>query len=479
MLDRFWETARFLYSVVRLANRRRRRPEQLLAYQRGKLRQLLRYAIEHSPFYRRRFAHVDPDTCELERLPITNKQEIMENFDEVVTDRRVRLQDVEAFASDPANLGKLFRNRYVVCHTSGTQGRPIFVLQEPKDIQLAFALQLARGHPLEKRWKTLFRRFGRQARWASFYVKPGFYPSSVVFTYMPRAVHRFAQTLRLSLQDPLEKNVQKLNEFQPNFLTGYASVLEALAREQLAGRLRLRESGQLQMLTNMSEPLSPQARQLVEQAFGVHVSDHYAMGECMTLTIGCPYHSGAHVNVDLAILEVVDDRYRPVPPGTKGSRVLVTCLHNYIMPFIRYEIGDVLTMNRDSCPCGSNLPHVAAIEGRTKDRFFIRRGERYEEFSPLIFLAAMYESFDVGEFQFVQTDWTHFDLYVVPVPGRQIDMPALQNRLQVALEKVQLQQIIRVNIIPVSDIRPDPVSGKMRRMLTQLSSPPGIGPASA
>jgi phenylacetate-CoA ligase len=474
MFEHVRETGQLIYTMARLANRRRRRPEQLLAYQRGKLRQLLYYAIAHSPFYRRRFARIDPEKCPLERLPITNKEEIMAHFDEVVTDRRIRLEEVEEFASNPANLGRLFRNRYVVCHTSGSQGRPIFIVQEPKDILLAFAVQLARGHPLEKRWKTLFRRFGRQSRWASFYVKPGFYPSSVVFTYMPRSVHRFAQTLRLSLQDPLEKNVQKLNEFQPNFLTGYASVLEALAREQLAGRLHLRESGQLQMITNMSEPLTPQARALIEQAFGVHVSDHYAMGECMTLTVGCPYAPGAHVNVDLAILEVVDDHYRAVPPGTKGSRVLVTCLHNYVMPFIRYEIGDVVTMNAGRCRCGSNLPHVASIEGRTKDRFWIRRGERYEEFSPFIFLEAMYRCFDVAEFQFTQTDWTRFELRVAGVPGRQPDIGRIQHLLEEALREAQLHGVIQVDVMAVSDIPPDPVSGKRKRMQTLLPPPPGI-----
>jgi phenylacetate-CoA ligase len=228
------------------------------------------------------------------------------------------------------------------------------------------------------------------------------------------------------------------------------------------------------MITNMSEPLTPQARALIEQAFGVHVSDHYAMGECMTLTVGCPYAPGAHVNVDLAILEVVDDHYRAVPPGTKGSRVLVTCLHNYVMPFIRYEIGDVVTMNAGRCRCGSNLPHVASIEGRTKDRFWIRRGERYEEFSPFIFLEAMYRCFDVAEFQFTQTDWTRFELRVTGVPGRQPDIGRIQRLLEEALREAQLHGVIQVDVMAVSDIPPDPVSGKRKRMQTLLPPPPGI-----
>jgi phenylacetate-CoA ligase len=107
MFEHVRETGQLIYTMARLANRRRRRPEQLLAYQRGKLRQLLYYAIAHSPFYRRRFARIDPENCPLERLPITNKEEIMAHFDEVVTDRRIRLEEVEEFRQQSSQSGSL------------------------------------------------------------------------------------------------------------------------------------------------------------------------------------------------------------------------------------------------------------------------------------------------------------------------------------------------------------------------------------
>src|SRR5262249_973812 len=116
-------------------------------------------------------------------------------------------------------------------------------------------------------------------------------------------------------------------------------------REQ--GRLRLTR---LRGLTNTSEPLTPDARALIEAAFGVRVSDCYLTAECLALTTGCPVSGGAHVNSDLAMLEVVDDGYRPVPDGVAGSKVLVTNLYNLVQPLIRYEVGDVVTMSAAPCP---------------------------------------------------------------------------------------------------------------------------------
>src|SRR5205814_955593 len=145
--------------------------------------------------------------------------------------------------------------------------------------------------------------------------------------------------------------VARLNDFQPEYITGYTSSLEVLAREQAEGRLRLR-GGRLRGLTNTSEPLPASSRALVEEAFGVHISDCYSMAECMALSSGCPVAEGAHVNSDLALFEVVDDDYRPVPAGTPGTRVLVTNLVNLVQPLIRYEIGDVVTLSPRPCPCG-------------------------------------------------------------------------------------------------------------------------------
>src|SRR5262249_46181067 len=191
-------------------------------------------------------------------------------------------------------------------------------------------------------------------------------PSGATFGYLAAARPPVMRLLHLSVFAPLAETVARLNDFRPEFVTGYASALEQLAREEAAGRLRLRAGG-LRGITSTSEPLPPAARERVESAFGVRVSDSYLLAECLALTSCCRL-GGTHVNADLAVLEVVDDAYRPVPPGEPGTRVLVTNLYNRVQPLIRYEVGDVVTLSPGPGPCGSPPPLVSAVGGRAPDR---------------------------------------------------------------------------------------------------------------
>src|SRR2546430_15579661 len=117
----------------------------------------------------------------------------------------------------------------------------------------------------------------------------------------------------------------------------------------------------------MGEPLSEGAQHLIGEAFGLAVTNNYAMGECMALSIGCPRGHGMHLQADWAVLEVVDGQGNPVPPGQAGDKVFVTNLYNTVQPFLRYEIQDVVTLSPEPCPCGSPLPLVRKVEGRTDE----------------------------------------------------------------------------------------------------------------
>src|SRR5206468_2721859 len=146
--------------------------------------------------------------------------------------------------------------------------------------------------------------------------------------------------------------IDRLNELQPNAISSYACVLDWLT---LQPRLRLTH---LRQASVTGEPLTDGARRRIEQRFRVPLFDHYGTGECLFLSDGCPTDGGAHVNADWAILEVVDQQGQPVPAGQAGARVLITNLANTIQPFIRYEIGDVVTMGNRRCRCGSPLPWI-------------------------------------------------------------------------------------------------------------------------
>jgi phenylacetate-CoA ligase len=81
------------------------------------------------------------------------------------------------------------------------------------------------------------------------------------------------------------------------------------------------------------------------------------------------------------LLEVLDDRGRACAPGETG-RVVATPLHNYAMPFIRYELGDIAEVG-SPCPCGRGLPVLTRMVGRARDLVRLPTGEkRYAWQSP-------------------------------------------------------------------------------------------------
>src|SRR3546814_2899792 len=107
-------------------------------------------------------------------------------------------------------------------------------------------------------------------------------------------------------------------------------------------------------------------RQAVRQAWDLPVKDSYSSEEAGYLAIQCPEHEVYHAQSENVLLEVVDDDGRPCRPGEIG-RVLITSLHNFATPLIRYELGDYAEVGAP-CACGRGLPVIRRIVGRQRNR---------------------------------------------------------------------------------------------------------------
>jgi phenylacetate-coenzyme A ligase PaaK-like adenylate-forming protein len=272
---------------------------------------------------------------------------------------------------------------------------------------------------------------------------------------------------RLSVFDTPEHLIDRLNAFQPNFITAYASTLELLAREKNAGRLCIGKN--LEQATNISEPLPETSAQQIEEAFGVHVSNVYSVAECMALTCGCSITHGSHLNSELAMIEVVDGENRPVADGTKGSKVLLTNLYNFVQPIIRYEIDDIVTLSRTPCPCGSFLPLIQSVEGRTKDQLWIAAdGKTYNPF--FLFQAAMQYETDLAEHQILQTGLNAFTLRAAPLAGKTLSAEKLRQYVSQSFAAEGLADVINLKIAIVDRIAPED-TGKVRRARNLFAGP--------
>ena len=325
---------------------------RLLAYQASALSQTRAYAYARSPFYQR--FHRGLSDAPLTALPVLTKAKLMEQFDELVTDREVRLADVETYLAGP-QAATLFRSRYWITATSGSSGhRGIFLFD--RDEWAAIIASFARA----REWAGLRVDLTRRVKTAVVASTTAWHMSSLVAAtgrswWMPE--------LRLAASESLETIVTALNAWQPDLLIAYASMGHILAEEQRAGRLQICP----RRVMTSSEVLTDAARRAITEVWGDVLFNQYAATETGAIAAECPAHHGLHIFEDHVLVEVVDAENRPVPPGTYGAKLLVTTLFSRTLPLIRYEISDSVCLSAAPCPHGRPFGRISGIEGRAED----------------------------------------------------------------------------------------------------------------
>jgi phenylacetate-CoA ligase len=377
-IKRLQDVARGVRESRALLERERWPRERLERFQRHRLDELGRHAAEHAPLWRERIPRT---RFELSDLPILTKTELMESLDGLVTDRRLRLgallQHLDRIERDELYLGE-----YRVMTSSGSSGRKAVYVYDRKG------------------WSGLAAMFFRRSDWTGARPRlPRLRLAMIVGASPTHMGRRAAQTLdvglhrllRLSVTDPIPDLVARLNEFRPQHLNGYPSVMAPLAEEQLAGRLRIAPEA----IFTASEPLTPELRKRLERAFGVRPYNFYATTEGL-FGHDCPEGS-MHLFDDMCIVENLDEDGRPAPTGEIGARLLVTNLFNRSLPLIRFEVSDLVAVESEPCPCGRSLLRVRSLEGRAEE--VLRLGG--VTVHPLEF-ALVTSDRDVREFQVVQ-----------------------------------------------------------------------------
>jgi putative adenylate-forming enzyme len=348
--------SRVLWQRRVLRGRERWTRQELVAFQRGQEVRLREFAVNRSPFYRRFYRGLEH--APLGDLPVLTKAALMDNFDQISTDSALRLADLQVYLERP-DAGPVFGGRYWVAATSGSSGRKAII---PSTVG---------------EWAAVIASYGRASEWTGVRAGPG-HPVRMAVVSSATPWHQsarvaasvrspFIATERLDAGWPLGQIVARLNALRPDVLVAYASMVRTLAAEQLAGRLAISPRA----VNSSSEVLTAEARAMAERAWQVPPFNVYAATETGGIAAECRHHHGLHLFEDLVIPEVVDDAYRPVPPGTPGTRLLVTVLASRTIPLIRYEMTDRLMLATGPNPCGLPFRLAGAVEGRTDDALIL------------------------------------------------------------------------------------------------------------
>jgi phenylacetate-CoA ligase len=340
-----------LARLARLQELERAGADELFAFQRRELAALLIHAYQNVPFYRRRFdeAGIRPDDIrgpeDLVRLPVLSRQEARAAQDERVST-----------APPPPAVRKT---------TGGTTGEPLVIRYDLDSEYWRQAVKL--------------RGFG----WSGWRV------GDVALHYWGEYTKK--QSLRQKVKQELDRAVRRehyvdctprgdehkaevvavIRKLRPRALFCYAQAGAELAR--YINRTGARDWDTIPVLCG-AERVWPADRAALEQAFGPAVFETYGCREVMLIASECAEHDGLHVQVENLVVELVGADGKPVAPGQVGE-VVLTDLHNYGQPFIRYANGDMaVAMPDQPCRCGRAHPRLASVEGRSTETLRDREG---------------------------------------------------------------------------------------------------------
>lgn len=130
--------------------------EEIKKLQYKRLKQLVEYARNNSPYFKELYAEIGDDFS-LEELPTTNKIEMMKNFDSWITDNNISMQKIEEFIRDIENGGRMIDGKYLIFKTSGSTGNPATVLYDKQNIDVASAVAAFRTFARKEDFKTFMK----------------------------------------------------------------------------------------------------------------------------------------------------------------------------------------------------------------------------------------------------------------------------------------------------------------------------------
>ena len=355
-------------------------PDDLHAWQMRQVSVLLDHAQRTVPYYteRLRAAGVRPGapvTSDVwARIPLLRRADIQDAGD---TLHSTELPDQHG----PTQSGS----------TSGSTGRPIVTLST-RITRLLWDVFTLRDHLWHRRD---FR--GKLASIRAFADGKALYPKGATLrTWGPAVASVFptGPAVGLSLLATTEQQAQWLVRQNPDILLTFPSAARALARH-------CKERGitipRLRGVRTVSEVLGSDTRAACRAAWNVPVVDIYSARETGYIALQCPEHEHYHVQSEGVLVEILDKAGDACAPGEIG-RVVVTVLHNFAMPLIRYEVGDYAEVG-PPCPCGRGLPVIRRILGRTRSMVRLPGGgQRW----PLIAEYRYHEIAPIRQFQVVQ-----------------------------------------------------------------------------
>lgn len=417
---------------------------QLEAAQLRKFHRLVAVAQARSPYYREliRERGIDPLTCVPTDFPILTKRDVMEHFDDLVTERCITRQRIAEFLARSTDPEERFEGRYHVLHTSGTSGTMgVFVFSH--EAWIKGACHGTRVSRLKIRRRVAFIAATRGHFAGVSLMLAGNDGTNALFFNV--------RTYDVGL--PLAEMVAALNEFQPEVISGYATALKMLGEAQERGELHIKPV----QVGNGGEPLLPDVKAYLERVFRLPVMNAYASSEHLYMALTLPGAEGMHLLEDDLMFELAPDY------------TCVTNLFNEVMPLIRYRMDDVLVPDLTG---RSRYPYtkVKEVIGRQEDALMFTNDLGMDDFiHPIVIVELVVEG--LTGWQIVLQSKTAFRFRARFDPGltpaqREATRESIHRKLSAILAEKQMLKV-RFEIEAVETLAIDEKTGKFRLVMRE------------
>lgn len=400
---------------------------ELEEIQNKKLRGLIRHAYQNVPFYRDAFKKrgIPPDNIktvqDLVKLPILKKKDIQE-----------RPQD---FIAQNFNIKQFRKTR-----TSGSTGIPLTLYTAPTDESYNKTVNV----------RAMMENGMKLTHKLMEITHPESFTNKSWFQWL--GIYRKE---RLSVYDSPEINVNKFAEYSPDILIGYPSVLSMMADYITQNNIRITPP---EKIFTSAEMLFDGMRKKIVSTFGCDVIDLYGCTELRRLAWECSKHEGYHADIDFAVIEIVKDGSLEDEDGS----IIVTGLHNYAMPLIRYQNGDAAQTSQHTCSCGRGLPLIGKIKGRMDDMIVLPSGR---VISPRSINVLDYIN-GINQYRIIQEEK---GLFVVQIEINARFSEKTIHEIEEQIRKGCLNEHVTIQIKEVEKI-PQEKSGKIRTVISKVSS---------
>lgn len=300
--------------------------EELEALQLQRLRNLLIFADQHSPFYTNLFKEYNfipsqiQRVADLSRLPILDKRILVTNRDSIQSNAEFKTLRFS--------------------ETSGTTGQALGIYRS-EEWDSATRAAMLRGYgwygvnPWEKNGYLWGYNFSKANKWKTQFLD-SLQNRFRLFSYSDKEIDDFCKKLK-----------------DASFLSGYSSMIYEIAKS-INRQGRAFAFPHLKMIKGTSEKIYPSYQEEVQRAFGLKMISEYGSMESGIIAYECPEGGHMHIAMEHVVLEEIE------------GQAVVTNLMSHSFPIIRYRLGDAIELapNGFKCPCGRSHPVLLNVLGR-------------------------------------------------------------------------------------------------------------------